>query len=171
VYTGKYRKTSAITKRSGAGSTAKGSVTGRVTAAAKGSATDSITSAVKGSAATTNSSVPTSTGRVAAATATSTYHNSGPDFVAFNHPSWCDKPLIGKVLEADGDTTKIHWWIGRYTGTWKPSMTRSREGPMEADVETINNDFIIHRFKWEINNNNTSKLPKTLITALKSAYS
>ena len=41
-------------------------------------------------------------------------------FVAVTSTRYKDKPLIGLVTATETDTITIDWYIGTYSGTWKP---------------------------------------------------
>ena len=83
----------------------------------------------------------------------------GQEFVAFEHPQWSDKPLIGKVISKDSSTTTIHWWLGRYRGAWK-------ECSDEPSAESIH---IIYTFYWDTIGTNC-KLSKELIRQIREGY-
>ena len=90
---------------------------------------------------------------------------SESDFIAFRHPSWSDKPLIGHIVAVKKETVTIHWWIGRYVGSWKEC---TKDG--EPWLEDIPNDSIIHRFSWNTTATN-NRLTKDHVTAIKKSYS
>ena len=87
------------------------------------------------------------------------------EFVAFEHPEWSDKPLIGHVVKKSESVTTIQWWIGRYRGPWQ-ACVKIDEEPWLEDLEK---SLIIHTFLWDTETTRC-RLPKDTIKNIRDAY-
>ena len=50
-------------------------------------------------------------------------------FVAVHLANYDRVPVIGKVLEVNGDSIKIHYWKGSFKGKWSPQDVPRRRTP------------------------------------------
>ena len=87
--------------------------------------------------------------------------------MAFTHPSWRSRPLIGQVLSVEGENATIHWWIGSYSSTWK-ACCRRQQGQQVDWTESIPISTIVHCFQWKMKEGKPARLPPSLKDALKS---
>jgi hypothetical protein len=49
------------------------------------------------------------------------------DFVAVRSTLYKEKPLIGQITKTGRADIQIDWYIGTYSGTWKPWKGREEE--------------------------------------------
>ena len=84
-----------------------------------------------------------------------------PEFVAFEHKMWSDKPLLGQVVAKKESVTTVHWWLGRYRGPWKPCTDENK-------LEDIPNEDIVYTFYW--NTSGSNRLPKEATKGIREAY-
>ena len=87
------------------------------------------------------------------------------EFVAFEHPEWSDKPLIGHVMKKSESVTTIQWWIGRYRRPWQ-ACVKTDEEPWLEDLE---NSLIVHTFFGDTETTR-HRLPKDTIKQIRDAY-
>lgn len=87
------------------------------------------------------------------------------EFIAFEHPEWSDKPLIGQVVKKSDSLTMIQWWEGRYRGVWHASFRENAE----AWLEDIENGLIVHTFFWDTQSTKC-RLQKQTVKEIREAY-
>lgn len=89
------------------------------------------------------------------------------EMVAVICPKYKDRPLIGKVTEVEDRRFTVGWYVGTYSGVWKPWKGRA-QGKSINYTDVLQTEDIIFR---NIVFTKAMRLPPATVLALKSAYS
>ena len=85
--------------------------------------------------------------------------------VAVRSTLYKEKPLIGQITKTGRADIQIDWYIGTYSGTWKP--WKGREGGKTVTyMETINRNDVIRKVTFT----RSMRLSTATTATLKTLY-
>ena len=102
-------------------------------------------------------------------TSTGTIDVHVEDFVAVKSAKYTEKPLIGQITSQGKTNITIDWYIGTYSGTWKPWKGRE-QGKTVTYTDIIEQTDILQKVTFiiykshEATNINSNRTKKKILT-------